>query len=87
MGIMRETMNLQIIEDKEGNVHMEDLIDLDLVVILHNEREFGLNMLNNSKNNMIDNFRSIKWLFHELEELKERMGQMEGQRKSSNQEF
>ena len=49
-------------------------IDLALVVISNNAREFGLNLLNKAKNSMIDNFHSIKWLFHELEEIKERMG-------------
>ena len=76
MGIVRESMNPQILEDKEGNFHMEDLIDPTLVFISYNERKFGLNLLNNAKNSMIDNFHSIKWLFHELDQIKDRMGQL-----------
>ena len=53
---------------------MEELIDPALVAITDNAREVGMNLLNNARNNMIDNFRSIKWIFHELEEVKERMG-------------
>ncbi len=56
---------------------MEELIDLALVSITNNTREVGMNLLNNARNSMIDNFRSIEWLFHELEEVKERMGKME----------
>ena len=36
---------------------------------------------------MIDNFHSIKWLFHEIEELKEKRSQEEGQRMSSDQGY
>ena len=44
-------------------------------------RETGMNLLNNAHNNMIDNFRSIKWLYHELEEVREKVGQLEGIKK------
>ena len=62
---------------------MEDLIDPTLVSISNNVREVGLNLLNNAKNSMIDNFCSIKWLFHKLDEIKETMGQLEGQTNKS----
>ena len=74
MGIIRETMNPQILKDKEGKVHFEELIDLALVSISKNVRDLGLNLLNNAKNSMIDNFFSIKWLFYEIEELKDKKG-------------
>ena len=56
---------------------MEELIELVLVVITDNVTRVGLNFLNNVKNNMIHKFRSIKWIFHELEEVKERIGYFE----------
>ena len=56
MGIVKEPMNLQVMEDNDGKAHFEELIDPTLVVILDNVREIGLNLLNNGKNNMIDNF-------------------------------
>ena len=74
MGIVREVMNPQILKEKEGKIQMEELIDLTLVAITNNVREVGINFLNNARNSMIDNFRSIKWLYHELEEVNERMG-------------
>lgn len=43
-----------------------------------------MDLLNNTKNNMLDNFRSIKWLFYELEEVKDRMGQIEDQAKKTD---
>ena len=58
-------------------MQLEELIEPELVAITKNAREVGMNLLNNAKNNMIDNFRSIKWIFHELEEVKERMGHLE----------
>ncbi len=53
---------------------MEELIELALVAIIDNAREVGMNFLNDAKNSIIDNFQSIKWIFHELEEVKDRMG-------------
>ena len=70
MGILREEMNPLIQEDREGNLNLEHLIDPTLVAIFDNAREPSLDLLNNAKNGMIDNFHSIKWLFHELKDLK-----------------
>ena len=73
MGIVREAMNPQILEEKQGQLQFKDLIDPTMVAIIDNAREIGMNFLNNARNNMIDNFRSIKWLYHELEEFKEKI--------------
>ena len=32
-----------------------------------------MNLLNNAYNNMVDNFQTIKWIFHETEEIKNRL--------------
>ncbi len=48
---------------------------------MDNTRQIGMNFLNNARNSMIDNFGSIKWLYHELEEFKEKIGQLENKRK------
>ena len=87
MGIVRETMNPQVMEDKEGKIHFNKLIDPTLVEISDNARETGLNLLNNAKNSMIDNFCSVKWLFYKIEELKEKRSQEEGQRMSNDQGY
>ena len=50
---------------------MEELIDPAIMAITDRARETGMNLLNNTRNSMIDNFRSIKWLFHELEDVKD----------------
>ena len=78
-------MNPQILEEKEGKLQKDELIDLVMVAITDKARELGMNLLNNTRNSMIDNFRSIKWLYHELEEVKERLGQMESQGKKFEQ--
>lgn len=75
LGIVREPLNIQVMEDIDGKTHYDGLIDPGMVVISKNARETWLNLLNNTKNSMIDNFRSIKWLFHEIEELKGRKSQ------------
>ena len=67
-------MNPQIYEDREGNINLEQLIDPALVAIFDNAHEPRLDLRNNAKNCMIDNFCSIKWIFHELEELKAKVG-------------
>ena len=71
MGIFREAMNLQILMDNQEDRRLEELIDSVIVAIIDRAREIGMNLLNNARNSMIDNFRSIKWLFHKLEEVKE----------------
>ena len=91
MEIVREPMNIQVMEDNDGKTHFDELIDPALVVISYNVRETRFNLLNNTKkntkNNMIDNFHSFKWLFHEIEELKEKRSQEGGQRSSSDQGY
>lgn len=53
---------------------------------IDNTREMGMNLFNNARNNMIDNFKSIKWLYHKLEEFREKIGQMESNKKELGQE-
>ena len=83
MGIFREAMNPQILVANQEEPQIEELIDPMIVEINDNAREIGMNLLNNSYNSMIDNFRSIKWLYHELEEVREKVGQLEGTRKQT----
>ena len=71
MGIFREAMNPQVLVDNQEGPRLEDLIDPAIVAISDKARETRMNLLKNSRNSMIDNYRSIKWLFHELEEVKE----------------
>ena len=78
MGIFRETMNFQILVENQEQTWLEELIDPTILAISDNARETGLNLLNNARNSMIDNFRSIKWLYHELDEVREKVCQMEG---------
>ena len=71
MGIFREAMNPQILMENQDEPPLEELIDLAIVAILDRARETGMNLLNYDRNSMIDNYISIKWIFHELEEVKE----------------
>ena len=56
LGIVRESMNIQVMEDNDGKTHFDELIDPTLVVISDNAWKICLNLLNNAKNSMIDNF-------------------------------
>ena len=80
MGIFREAMNPQILVDNQEDPRLEELINPVIVAITDRARETGMNLLNNARNNMIANFRSIKWLFHELEEVKEQVRHIEATR-------
>ena len=46
----------QILEEKEGKIKLDELIDLALVTIIDNAREVGMNFLNNARNNRADDF-------------------------------
>ena len=80
MGIFREAMNPQILVDNQEKPRLEELIDPTIVSITDRARETGMNLLNNARNGMIDNFRSIKWLFHELDDVKEQVKHIEATR-------
>ena len=67
-------MNILVMKDIDGKTHFDELIDPTLVVILNSSRDIRFNLLNNVKNSMIDNLWSIKWLFHEIEDLKRKIG-------------
>jgi hypothetical protein len=56
LGIVREPMNIQVMEDLNGRTHYDELIDPTLLVLSDNTRETDFNLLNNVKNDMIDNF-------------------------------
>ena len=81
MGIYREAMNPQILVDDLEQPRLNESIDPAIVAISDNARESGMNLLNNARSSMIDNFRSIKWLFHELEDVRDRVSQMEKTKK------
>ena len=86
MGIFREAMNPQILVENQEAPQLKEIIDPVIVAINNNARETRVNLLNNAHNSMIDNFRSIKWIYHELEEVREKVGQLEGTRKQTSHE-
>ena len=84
IGIFKEAMNPQILVANQEEPHLEELINPAIMEITDNAREMRMNILKNAHNRMIDNFRSIKWIYHELEEVREKVGQLEGNRKLSD---
>lgn len=70
MGLVREHIHLKVLEERDGKIQLEELIDPTLVILSDNMKEMGMNLLNNAHNNLVDNFWSIKWIFHEIEEIK-----------------
>ena len=86
MGIYREAMNPQILVDDLEQPRLNEVIDPAILAISDNARETGMNLLNNARNSMIDNFRSIKWLFHELEDVRDRVSQMEKTKKKTRED-
>ncbi len=67
LGIAKETINLQIHEDLKGKVELHKLIDPMMLIMSEFSKECNINVLNNAKNNMMDNFRSIKEIMSLLE--------------------
>ena len=75
LGIVRELVNIQVLEDLDGKTHYDELIDPAMLVISNNMQETGFNFLNNAKNCLVENFHSIKWMFQEIEALKDKNNQ------------
>ena len=86
MGIYREVMNPQFLVDDLEQPNLNVLIDPAIVAISDNARETGMNLLNNARNSMIDNFRSIKWPYHELEDVRERVSQLDRTKNKTGEE-
>ena len=42
-----------------------------------NQKDMGINFLENARNSIIGNFQSTKWLFYNLEEIREKVVKME----------
>ena len=42
-----------------------------------NEKDMGINFMDNIRNNMFGNFQSTKWLFYNLEEIRVKVVKME----------
>lgn len=59
LGIITETINPKVLEGKYGKIHMEELIDPTMVILSDNAREMEMNLLNNVRNSLVDNFCSI----------------------------
>jgi len=64
-----------VLGDLDSSTHYDELLDPTLLVLSDNVCETGFNILNNAKSSLIDNFWSIKWLFQEIETLKDRFNQ------------
>ena len=86
LGIVREPVNIQVLGDLDGRTHYDELIDLALLVVSDNVHETEFNFLNNVKNSLIDNFCAIKWLFQEIEALKDKNNQVSNQSTYRNQD-
>ena len=86
VGKMREPVKIQVCGDLDGRINFDELIEPALVVFSDSVHVSDFNFLNNAKNNMIDNFWSIKWLFQEIEILKDRNNQANSKSTDKNQE-
>lgn len=71
LGIVREPVSIQVMEDLEGKTHYDELIDPSMLVLADKMRETGFNLLNNTKCDILENLCSLKWLFQEIEALEE----------------
>ena len=57
---------------------MEDLIDPTLVILSDiTKEEPNMDILKNAKNSAINSYRTTKWTFHEIQELKYKVGKLE----------
>ena len=72
--------------DLNSSTPYDELLDSTLLVLSDNARETGFNFLNNAKNNLIDNLCSIKWLFQEIETLKDRFNKNNNRGDAKDQE-
>lgn len=77
MGIIKETIHPKVLEGNYGRIHLDELINPAMVILSDNSREVEMNLLNNARNSMVDNFRLVKWIFHETDEIKNRLQGLE----------
>lgn len=78
MGINRELIRTLVKENEEGKIQMEELINPALVIFSDTTKENPqMDVLNNAKNSVVDSFRTTKWIFHVIQELKYRVSNLE----------
>ena len=78
MGIKRELVKTLVKENEEIKIQMEDLTDLALVILSDiTKEEPNMDVLKNANNSAIDSYRTTKWTFYEIQELKYRVGRLE----------
>ena len=75
--IVKGIFKTQMWEDHQDQTNTKDQNDPNYEAFLDNSREIGMHILDNAHNYMIGNFRSTKWFYYELEEIRERIAQME----------
>lgn len=78
IGIAKEKIDFMVGEVDPSKVDLQKLIDPSMIILSDYNKEENMDVLNNSRNYLLDNFRSIKWLFHQVMDLKEMMGSLEG---------
>ena len=64
-------------EDNQEQNNIEDQNELSVEDVLENLKYMGINFLENAHNSMIGNFKSTKWLFYNLEEIREKIVKIE----------
>lgn len=76
LGIAREKMNLAVRGEEIGDVDLRHFIGLSMLILRDSSKEPKIDVLTTS-NKLLDYFRSTKWLFHEINEIKGRMNALE----------
>lgn len=64
LGIARGEIDFKVGEVELGKVDVQALIDPSMIILSDNRKEGDMDLLNIAKNSLMDNFRTIKWLFH-----------------------
>ena len=64
-------------EDNQDQTNIEDQNDPNVWAFSDNSRDTGINILDSARKSMIENLRSTKWFYYELEEIREKIAQME----------
>ena len=74
LGIKREIICTQVRENEEGRIQIEELIDPSLIILSDISRDnLEMDVLNNAKNSIVDSYKTTKWLYHKILDLKHRL--------------
>ena len=76
-GIAKEKLNLVVRGEETSDDYLMQLLDPSMLVLSDFSKELQMDVLHTARKSLLDNFRAVKRLFHEINEINGKMNTLE----------